>query len=81
MKPVIAGIIGTLGLSVAAALSYVTAANYFFNVGKVGNAFQAIVPLNFEWLRFTDKLHIDLGILLDPISVMMLVVIDRKSVV
>lgn len=79
MKPVIAGIIGTLGLSVAAALSYVTAANYFFNVGKVGNAFQAIVPLNFEWLRFTDKLHIDLGILLDPISVMMLVVITTVS--
>ena len=38
-----------------------------------------LVPLNFEWLRFTDKLHIDLGVLLDPISVMMLIVISTVS--
>ena len=31
------------------------------------------------WLQFTDKLHIDMGILLDPISVMMLVVITTVS--
>ena len=41
--------------------------------------YQKLVPLNFEWLRFTDKLHIDLGVLLDPISVMMLVVITTVS--
>ncbi len=28
-----------------------------------------------EWLRFNDTLHIDLGILLDPLSVMMLTVV------
>ena len=32
-----------------------------------------------EWLRFTENLHINLGILLDPISVMMLVVITTVS--
>ena len=37
------------------------------------------MPINFEWLRFTELLHIDLGILLDPISVMMLVVITTVS--
>jgi NADH-quinone oxidoreductase subunit L len=31
------------------------------------------------WLKLTDKLHIDIGILLDPISVMMLVVISTVS--
>jgi NADH-quinone oxidoreductase subunit L len=79
MKPAVAGMIGTLGLSVVAVLSYFTAATYFFSVGKVGESFQTIVPLSFEWLRFTDKLHIDLGIMLDPISVMMLVVISTVS--
>ena len=34
---------------------------------------------NVEWLGFTQNLHIDLGILLDPISVMMLVVISTVS--
>ena len=38
-----------------------------------------VTPFNFEWLRFTRHLHIDLGILLDPISVMMLVVITTVS--
>ena len=32
-----------------------------------------------EWLRFTEHLYINLGILLDPISVMMLVVISTVS--
>jgi len=79
MKPAVAGLIGTLGLSVVAALSYFTAATYFLSVGKVGGSFQTIMPFNFEWLQFTDKLHIDLGIMLDPISVMMLVVISTVS--
>jgi NADH-quinone oxidoreductase subunit L len=30
---------------------------------------------SFEWLKFSDRLHIDLGVLLDPLSIMMLVVI------
>ncbi|CUQ53506.1 Uncharacterised protein [Dorea longicatena] len=34
------------------------------------------MPYNFKWLPFTESLSIDMGILLDPISVMMLVVIS-----
>ncbi|MDR0798717.1 MAG: NADH-quinone oxidoreductase subunit L [Dysgonamonadaceae bacterium] len=79
MKPSIAGIIGTLGMSLCAIVAYTVAYQYFFQFGKVGEEWTKIIPLNFEWLRFTDKLHIDLGILLDPISVMMLVVITTVS--
>ena len=79
MKPAVAGIIGTLGMSLAAILSYTVAYQYFFGIGKVDGVFQEIIPFSFEWLRFTDKLHIDLGVLLDPISVMMLVVITTVS--
>lgn len=35
--------------------------------------------MQLEWVRFTEHLHIDIGILLDPISVMMLVVISTVS--
>ena len=37
------------------------------------------MPYNFEWLPFTADLHINMGILLDPISIMMLVVISTVS--
>ena len=79
MKPNVAGIIGTLGMATCAILAYTVAYQYFFVIGKTGGAYQEVIPFNFEWLKFTDKLHIDLGVLLDPISVMMLVVITTVS--
>ncbi|NDV78580.1 NADH-quinone oxidoreductase subunit L [Dysgonomonas sp. 511] len=80
MKPVVAGILGSISLGVMAILAYMTAYQYFFEVGKDADGiYQAINVFNFEWLRFTDSLHIDLGMYLDPISVMMLVVITTVS--
>ncbi len=60
-------------------LSYITAYKYFFTSEKIDGAFQKITAFNITWLQFTDKLHIDMGVLLDPISVMMLVVITTVS--
>jgi NADH-quinone oxidoreductase subunit L len=74
-----AGITGTLGMAVSAVLSYMAAFRYFFVEGKVDGVFREIVPFSVEWLHFTDKLFINLGVLLDPISVMMLVVITTVS--
>lgn len=79
MKPNVAGIIGTLGMGFCAVLAYALAYQYFFQIGKANGEWLAQIPLNFEWLRFTDKLHIDLGVLLDPISILMLVVITTVS--
>jgi len=79
LKPKVAGIIGTLGLATVAILSYITAYLYFFQEGKVNGEWEPITALNFNWLQVTEKLHIDLGVLLDPISVMMLVVISTVS--
>ncbi|MEN9920014.1 MAG: NADH-quinone oxidoreductase subunit [Bacteroidota bacterium] len=82
MKPILAGVLGTLSMAVMTVLSYITAYQYFFNTARnsVGT-FDTILANGgtYEWLRFTDKLHIDLGIMLDPISVMMLVVITTVS--
>lgn len=80
MKPIVAGALGTLSLGVMTVFAYVAAYEYFFQIGKdATGTFQSIMPFHFEWLKFTDKLHIDLGIMLDPISVMMLVVITTVS--
>ena len=74
----VAGLLGTTGLAVITALAY-TAAVQYFSMPRIDGKFATLIPVNFEWLRFTDALHIDLGILLDPISVMMLVVITTVS--
>jgi NADH-quinone oxidoreductase subunit L len=79
MKPAISGLIGTTGMFISAFLSYYTAYQYFFNVGKVDGVYQKIIAFNTVWLNISDKLHIDMGILLDPISVMMLIVITTVS--
>ncbi len=77
-KPKVAGTIGTLVLTIVAALSYYATYEYF-SFHKVNGVFEKLMPFNMEWLRFTDYLHINLGILLDPISVMMLVVVSTVS--
>ncbi|MDR0686763.1 MAG: NADH-quinone oxidoreductase subunit L [Dysgonamonadaceae bacterium] len=80
LKPRASGIIGTLGMAFCTVVSYVVAARYFFGgIGKTGDVWTPVLPFNFEWLRFSERLHIDLGIFLDPISVMMLVVITTVS--
>lgn len=70
-----AGIIATLILFAATVLSFYTAYQYFFIDGKVNEVYQPITAIKYTWLSFSDALQIDMGILLDPISVMMLVVI------
>lgn len=79
LKPKLSGLLGTTGLAVITVLSYITAYKYFFTSEKIDNAYQKITAFNTVWLQFTDKLHIDMGILLDPISVMMLIVVTTVS--
>lgn len=79
MKHRIAGLIGTLSLAGVTILSYLTAINYFTAPRTAEGVFPTLTPWNIQWLPFTESLHIDMGILLDPISVMMLVVISTVS--
>lgn len=72
-----AGLIGTCTLGVVTVLSYLTAFQYF-GADRLEGVYQTIVPYNFTWLPL-GNLHFDLGILLDPISVMMLIVISTVS--
>ena len=79
MKHKVAGAIGTTVLGIVAVLSYLTAYLYFSGGRSADGTFAKLMPWNFEWLPFTTNLHIDMGILLDPISVMMLIVISTVS--
>jgi NADH-quinone oxidoreductase subunit L len=73
------GTVATTFLLISAALALFTAYGYFFEYGKVGGAYQKLVPLNYTWLEFSPGLSIDMGIVLDPISVMMIVVVTFIS--
>ena len=79
LKPVVAGAIGTAVLAGVALLSYCTAVEDFSAGRDASGGFPTLVPWNTVWLPISRTLHIDLGILLDPISVMMLVVISTVS--
>ena len=75
-----AGLIGTLVLGVVAVLSYTTAYEYFTLPRTAEGVFETLTPYNFTWLPFFNEgLHFDMGIQLDPMSVMMLIVISTVS--
>ena len=78
IKPSISGWIGSLGLFTSLILSYYTAYKYFFEVGKVDGVYQTFVH-KWRWMSFTDTLQIDMGVLIDQISVMMLIVVSTVS--
>jgi NADH-quinone oxidoreductase subunit L len=46
---------------------------------KVDGVYQKLFPLHYTWLQFSENLSIDMGIILDPISVMMIVVVTFVS--
>ena len=82
------GIIGTILLLTSTALALYTAYGYFFEYGKLDGVYQKIIVFKYEWLRFSPSLSgrvgdgplsIDMGIILDPISVMMLLVVTFIS--
>lgn len=78
-KPIVSGIIGTTGMGISWVLSLITAGSFFFGGAHGAEGFQAIIPFELTWLKFTETLIIKMGILLDPISVMMLVVVTTIS--
>ena len=76
-----AGLVGTVVLGVVAAMAYYTAYQYFFQTPRTAEGvLPTLMPYNFQWLPFFVKgLSFDMGIMLDPISVMMLIIISTVS--
>ena len=73
------GLIGTVLLLASTLLALYTAYEYFFVYGKVAGVYEKFVALQLTWLEFSPGVSIDMGLIIDPISVMMLVVVTFIS--
>ncbi len=73
------GLVGVVSLLISTLLSLYAAYQYFFIDGKANAVFQNIIALKYTWLQFSPNVSIDMGILLDPISVMMIVIVSFIS--
>jgi len=69
-----AGVLGTSLVLISTALALWTAYQYFS-----AETYSQIIPLKLTWLIFSPGLSIDMSIILDPISVMMIVVVTLIS--
>lgn len=77
-----AGILGILGMGTTMTLAYIVAFTYFFSGDPAFIAEgvrQQLQVFDVTWLAFTERLVVNIGFLLDPISAMMLVVITTIS--
>jgi NADH-quinone oxidoreductase subunit L len=72
----LSGQIATSVIGISTILSYLTAYKYFIVNKSI--PFVAVEAMSTTWIRFSN-MDVDFGILLDPISVMMLVVITTVS--
>ncbi len=72
-----AGLIATVLILAATILSIYFAYNYFTNF-SAGN-YPKVIAFKFTWLQFSKNLSIDIGALMDPISMMMIVVVTFIS--
>jgi len=75
----ISGWVGTASLLAVCILSFQAAWQYFFIDGMLNGAYQKIIVLQYTWLQFSPNVSIDMGLLLDPISAMMLIVVTFVS--
>jgi NADH-quinone oxidoreductase subunit L len=73
------GIIATMLLLGSTILSVYIATKYFFDYGRIGGVYEKMIPLQMTWLQFSPGFSIDMGVILDPISVMMLLVVSFVS--
>ena len=75
IKPNISAGISIAAISIATALSYLTAYTYFTTSS---GAYKPVIAFVKTWMNL-ETMSIDIGVFLDPISVMMLVVITTVS--
>ncbi|MFM9056723.1 MAG: NADH-quinone oxidoreductase subunit L [Bacteroidota bacterium] len=71
----LAGILGTTSLFISALLSVHSAWTYFSST----SSYTPEIAWSMNWLQFSESLSIDMGVLVDPISMMMLVVVTVVS--
>ncbi|MEX6688331.1 NADH-quinone oxidoreductase subunit L [Danxiaibacter flavus] len=73
------GVIGTASMFAVTIISVLVAGRYFFADGKVDGVYQHLIAYKYNWLAFSPTLSIDMGAIVDPISMMMIVVVSFIS--
>src|SRR5687767_10084571 len=68
------GIVGTVLMFASWVIACVMAYRYFFEIGKVDGVYQHMHAFKYVWLPFSENVSIDMGAMMDPISMIMIVV-------
>jgi len=76
---IFSGYLSTLVLALTTFFAFIMAWQYFFVYGKMDGAYALFVPIDMNWLVFTNDLSINFSIIIDSISVMMLLVVSFIS--
>jgi NADH-quinone oxidoreductase subunit L len=74
-----AGLVGTLLMLLSFVIAVVTASAYFFNEGMQNGQYQQLKPFLMPWLSFANGLVIEMGLLVDPLSMVMIFVVTFIS--
>jgi len=69
-----AGILATVSVLVSAFLSYIAAFLYF---GQ--NVYYPLIINNYDWIKYAHNIKIDIGILIDPLSMLLVLVVCTVS--
>ena len=80
IKQPVSGTIATVSLLLAAGLSLMIGYQYFIVKGMVNGSFPPIELCRYPWMVFGSKLTIDMSLVLDPLTVMMLVVVTNQLI-
>ena len=73
------GLIATACLFISTILSFYVAYQYFFIDRPSNGVYESLIAMRYEWLRFAPGVSVDMSVILDPISVMMIVVVSFVS--
>jgi hypothetical protein len=74
-----AGLVGCSLMLVSFLIAVVTASSYFFNTGLQNGQYQQLKPFLIPWLKFANGLVIEMGLLIDPLSMIMIFVVTFIS--
>lgn len=69
----------TILVGVSALFSWIVAFQYLFVRGKTDGAYEAIIPFKFTWLKVTEGINVDIGAIIDPASVVLMVVVTTVA--
>ncbi|REJ84472.1 MAG: NADH-quinone oxidoreductase subunit L [Bacteroidetes bacterium] len=74
-----AGLLNTTLLLISFLLSVKVVSDYFFIHGLLEDRYVPIIAFQLEWLRFSEDLVINMGVLMDPLTAVMLLVVTFIS--